>query len=502
MGPPTTGGERDDRRPRSQAAAIEHAKADIWSDDHVGQVDPVVRARGSAAPPSWPTDRQRAGRARGRRPRPLERVGPAPGRARPRRPARPGLEVRRPDRPRHRRRRPGSLAVDPVWLRRRAEGIGLQPGGVWHERTSGTNGIGLALAADRPVTVFATEHWLNLVQDWVCYAAPVHAPDGAQVGAIDLSTTWSTPTRWRWPPSRSMARLVEHELRLRSAGRRARAVRPRPAGARRAGRPPRRRAAAADAAPARDPHHPGLTRGRPRSASCTPGSTATGPWPWPRSRPRCPTCAGPSAASSRSRPYRPHDGHRVDAVRLLERLDVGDVDGAARLYGGQLLPTSEAPFLVEHRRHLDVALRTALLRQGTASGALRYTAVHPYDTEVLEQARRVPPATTRWSPRWSPAWRSPPAVAAIRRLAAAGRARRPGRGGPAGEVCHELAHQGHEAVGVVVVGEVAGAGEDLEPAARAAPRVRAAWATGMTPSRSPHTISAGTARPGSSGRAG
>lgn len=83
---------------------------------------------------------------------------------------------------------------------------------------------------------------------------------------------------------------------------------------------------------------------------------------------------------------------RVDAVELRERLDHGDIEGAARLYAGQLLPMSEAPFVVGHRHHLDVALRTALLRRGTAAGVLKYNAVHPYDIEVLEGARRLAPA--------------------------------------------------------------------------------------------------------------
>ena len=41
--------------------------------------------------------------------------------------------------------------------------------------------------------------------------------------------------------------------------------------------------------------------------------------------------------------------------------------------------------MLELRHELDVALRTALLRDGTSSAVLRYTAVHPYDVEVLER---------------------------------------------------------------------------------------------------------------------
>jgi hypothetical protein len=87
-----------------------------------------------------------------------------------------------------------------------------------------------------------------------------------------------------------------------------------------------------------------------------------------------------------SRPYRLAVPCQADAQRLLERLDVGDIDGAVELYNGQLLPASEAPLVVERRHHIDVALRTALLRDGSAAALLRYADVHPFDVEVLERA--------------------------------------------------------------------------------------------------------------------
>jgi hypothetical protein len=92
-----------------------------------------------------------------------------------------------------------------------------------------------------------------------------------------------------------------------------------------------------------------------------------------------------------SRPYRLNLPTRLDAVDLPRRLEAGDVENAARLYDGQLLPTSEAPFVVELRHELDVALRTALLRHGTAPATLRYTSVHPYDVELLERVGDIVP---------------------------------------------------------------------------------------------------------------
>ncbi|MBN2624419.1 MAG: hypothetical protein JXA83_13665, partial [Acidimicrobiales bacterium] len=90
-----------------------------------------------------------------------------------------------------------------------------------------------------------------------------------------------------------------------------------------------------------------------------------------------------------SRPYRLTLPVRVDAAGLLERVDAGDVEGAARMYAGQVLPASEAPFVIAQRHHLDVALRTALLRHGTPAAVLKYNSVHPYDIEVLERAHHL-----------------------------------------------------------------------------------------------------------------
>jgi hypothetical protein len=87
-----------------------------------------------------------------------------------------------------------------------------------------------------------------------------------------------------------------------------------------------------------------------------------------------------------SRPYQLTVPVEIDLLDVLALLDRGDVTGATRLYRGQLLPRSDAPFVAERRYHCDVALRTALLRTGTTRDLLAYADVHPYDVEVLERA--------------------------------------------------------------------------------------------------------------------
>jgi hypothetical protein len=279
----------------------------------------------------------------------------------------------------------------PRWLRAGSERIGLVPGGIWHEAAAGTNGIGLALAADLPTAVFASEHWLSPVHDWVCYAAPIHGPDGAQIGAVDLSTTWKHANPLALTTVASLARLVEHELRI---------AQPAEEGAR----------------PALELHILGEPRaslgGRPLRLTqrqleiltilAISGPLALGELHAHLYGDRPVAIATLKAEMSRlrralggqltSRPYRLTLPCRIDATDLLTRLDRGDVDGAARRYTGQVLPASEAPFIEEHRHHVDVALRTALMRAGDAAGVLRYNAVHPYDVEVLERGHVLTPA--------------------------------------------------------------------------------------------------------------
>jgi signal transduction histidine kinase len=52
----------------------------------------------------------------------------------------------------------------------------------------GTNGAGTALAADRPVAVLGSEHWMRPWQGASCLAAPLHGPGGAVAGAIVVTT--------------------------------------------------------------------------------------------------------------------------------------------------------------------------------------------------------------------------------------------------------------------------------------------------------------------------
>ena len=53
-------------------------------------------------------------------------------------------------------------------------------------------------------------------------------------------------------------------------------------------------------------------------------------------------------------------------------------------YGGDLLPGTESPALVELGEYVAVSMREALLANPDPSAVIRYSELAPYDAEVLE----------------------------------------------------------------------------------------------------------------------
>jgi transcriptional regulator of acetoin/glycerol metabolism len=69
----------------------------------------------------------------------------------------------------------------------RADQVALQPGADWSEGARGTNAIGTALAEQRPVDVWAHEHFLDANEVLTCSAAPIVTPTGDLAGVLDVS---------------------------------------------------------------------------------------------------------------------------------------------------------------------------------------------------------------------------------------------------------------------------------------------------------------------------
>ncbi|WP_209311357.1 helix-turn-helix domain-containing protein [Streptomyces spiramenti] len=97
-------------------------------------------------------------------------------------------------------------------MRRRAERVNFAPGGRWNEPAMGTNALALTLRTGRPSTVFSAEHLVEALHGWVCYCAPVRAPDGRILGVVDLSSTWDRCHPMAMSMVRTAASAIEARL--------------------------------------------------------------------------------------------------------------------------------------------------------------------------------------------------------------------------------------------------------------------------------------------------
>jgi signal transduction histidine kinase len=103
--------------------------------------------------------------------------------------------------------------VGDEWLKERAAEMNLVEGARYSEAADGTNGIGTALAADRPFQVFAFEHFNERHHQWICSGAPVHDPvSGQTVGLIDLSSLWTVAHPRSLELVTTAARTIERGL--------------------------------------------------------------------------------------------------------------------------------------------------------------------------------------------------------------------------------------------------------------------------------------------------
>jgi hypothetical protein len=109
------------------------------------------------------------------------------------------------------------LAVDGSWRTRQeaASRVGMVPGARFSETAAGTNAIGTALAAGRPVQVFAAEHFCEHSQWWTCAAAPVHdRASGRLLGAVNLTAPMETVHPHTLALVAATAALIEMSWRL------------------------------------------------------------------------------------------------------------------------------------------------------------------------------------------------------------------------------------------------------------------------------------------------
>ncbi|MCC6007433.1 MAG: sigma-54-dependent Fis family transcriptional regulator [Rhodobacteraceae bacterium] len=71
---------------------------------------------------------------------------------------------------------------------------GLCPGADWSEASEGTNGIGTCIAEARRVIIHRDDHFHARNTAMSCMDAPIFGPDGALIGALDVSSARSDQT--------------------------------------------------------------------------------------------------------------------------------------------------------------------------------------------------------------------------------------------------------------------------------------------------------------------
>ncbi|SDJ42032.1 GAF domain-containing protein [Streptomyces indicus] len=247
--------------------------------------------------------------------------------------------------------------------RRRAGRMNFVPGARWAESAMGTNAPGTAVAVDRPVQVFAAEHFSRPVQPWTCAAAPVHHPHtGRLLGAVDI--TGGTPLAH--PHSlafvQAVARAAEAQLALEQPPQSPETITLHALGRDEAllvahGRKLRLSRRHSELLTLLARHPEGLTGDQLLLALYEDESMSPVTLRAELSRLRALLGADLLA----SRPYRLTSPVEADFLLVERRLGAGAVSGAMGAYGGPLLPSSSAPEIVRLRERLDRGLRAALV---------------------------------------------------------------------------------------------------------------------------------------------
>jgi hypothetical protein len=243
--------------------------------------------------------------------------------------------------------------------RARAARMNFVEGALWDEAHAGTNAPGTALALNHEVQIFAAEHFRHTAQAWTCAAAPIRDPvTGRILGVLDVTGGDAVAHPHSLALVRAAAQVAEGQLALHA---------PKPTATRLLvlGRPDgvlvldgcpiplHRRHAELMAVLAAHPE--GLT-GHQLAAAIYADDAAETTLRVELTRLR--QIAGDLLCS---RPYRLAGPIGADFLDVARALEHGDVAAAIQAYAGPLLPTSDAPAVVERRHRLELSLRSAVL---------------------------------------------------------------------------------------------------------------------------------------------
>ncbi|MFJ5846712.1 GAF domain-containing protein [Streptomyces sp. NPDC092903] len=274
--------------------------------------------------------------------------------------------------------------------RRRAGRMNFVEGARWAESVAGTNAPGTAIAVDRPVQVFAAEHFLRPVQQWTCAAAPLHDPHtGRVLGAVDITGGNGLAHPHSLAFVQAVARAAESQLAL---------LTPLPAaGTVQLGALGRNEAVLTVAGRALrlSPRHSEILVALARRPEGIGGEEllvelyedeSVTPVTLRAELSRLRRLLGPDLLLSR--PYRLACRVDADFDTVARRLASGAVASAMSAYAGPLLPGSQAPSVVRLRRRLDDSLRAALIARGDP-GLLADWASSPWGEDDLPAWRAL-----------------------------------------------------------------------------------------------------------------
>jgi transcriptional regulator of acetoin/glycerol metabolism len=90
-------------------------------------------------------------------------------------------------------------------------------GSCWSEEVGGTNGVGTAIVAKRPLQVCASEHYCINSQLWTCSGAPIHDPEGKISALIAMTGPYQKAHPHTLGIVTAAAIAIENEMRLKKA---------------------------------------------------------------------------------------------------------------------------------------------------------------------------------------------------------------------------------------------------------------------------------------------
>lgn len=90
-------------------------------------------------------------------------------------------------------------------------------GEYWNEETKGTNAMGLVVVEQRPLQVYATEHFCRPNQWLTCSAAPIRKETGEMIGILDVSGDYRHAHAHTLGMVVAAVQAIENQLRLETA---------------------------------------------------------------------------------------------------------------------------------------------------------------------------------------------------------------------------------------------------------------------------------------------